>query len=186
MRTTRLLLAIAVTVLSSAPAAGQALQPGTRVRVAAPIIRHDSRFTGTVVSTENGRVLLQLDRTVRQDTQLDTISIPLNLIRRVEVSLGQGSGDLRGPAAITGGVAGLVVGVLAGLLVGSGEDEDGATKNPWPTALLMGPLVGAAGAGVGALIGDRPHEQWQTMRLPRPAAGPTAGRGLYLGVSLGV
>ncbi|HSU12887.1 hypothetical protein [Longimicrobium sp.] len=160
MRITPLLIAAAALALS-APAAGQELQPGTRVRVSAPIIRASSRFTGNVVREENGRLLLRLDPSVRQDTRLDTISIPRELIRRVEVSLGPG-GRSRGPAARTGAIAGLVAGAIVGLIAGSGSSADRPARNPWMTALWTAPLLGAAGAGTGALIGQGERERWQT------------------------
>jgi hypothetical protein len=187
MRIPHLLLVITALALS-APAAGQELQAGTRVRVAAPIIRGNSRFTGTVVSAENGRVLLRLDPTIKQDTRLDTISIPRHLIRRVEVSLGRVPGRSRGPAARTGAFAGVIAGIGLGLVLGSGTADDGAARNPWTTALWVAPALGAAGAGVGALIGQEERERWQTVQQQPAAAGAGVppGRGVRVGVRLGV
>lgn len=187
MRIAHLLLALSALALS-APAAGQELQAGTRVRVSAPIIRGNSRFTGTVVSTENGRVLLRLDPLIKQDTRLDTISIPTHLIRRVEVSLGTVPGRSRGPAARTGAIAGVIAGVGLGLVLGSGTADDGAARNPWTTSLWMAPLLGAAGAGAGALIGESEHERWQTVPAQQPVAGAGVppGHGVRVGVRLGV
>jgi hypothetical protein len=167
MRITPLLI-VAAALAISAPALAQELRPGTRVRVSAPIIRANSRFTGNVVREENGRVLLRLDRTVRQDTQLDTISIPRELIRRVEVSLGPG-GRARGPAARTGAIAGLLAGTIVGLIASSGSSADRPARNPWMTALWTAPLLGAAGAGTGALIAPDVRERWQTAPGTRTA-----------------
>lgn len=163
-------LLIAASAAIAAPCAAQELQPGTRVRVTAPIIRATSRFTGNVVSEENGRVLLRLDPAVRQDTRLDTISIPRELIRRVEVSLGPG-GRARGPAARTGAFAGLIAGTIVGLIAGSNSSADRPARNPWMTALWTAPLLGAAGAGTGALLAPDVRERWQTA-----PGGRTAGR----------
>ena len=184
-RTPHLLLAMATLALA-APAAGQELQTGTRVRVSAPIIRSTSRFTGTVMSTDNGRVLLRLDPRVKQDTQADTISIPRELIRRVEVSLGQVPGRARAPAARAGAFAGVVAGAILGLVLGSGTADDGAARNPWTTALWLAPAMGAAGAGVGALVGQREYERWQTVPSNPPVAGAMPGRGVRVGISIGV
>src|SRR3954447_12882978 len=100
-----------------APLSAQELAPGTRVRVTAPIIHGDSRFIGTVTSTEGGRITLRLDPGVPHDTRADTISIPRNLVRGVEVSMGS-PGRSRAAAARTGAVAGLVAGVGLGLALG--------------------------------------------------------------------
>src|SRR4051812_17118988 len=99
MRSILLLALIAAALAPASPAPAQELAPGTRVRITAPIVRGDSRFVGTVTSTEGGRIRLRLDPAVRQDSRLDTISIPRNLIRRVEVSLGRGTGGGRVQAA---------------------------------------------------------------------------------------
>lgn len=168
MRITPFLIAAAAVAIS-APALAQELRPGTRVRVSAPIIRASSRFTGNVVREENGRVLLRLDRTVRQDTQLDTISIPRELIRRVEVSLGPG-GRARGPAARTGAIAGLLAGTIVGLIASGHSSADRPAHNPWMTALWTAPLLGAAGAGIGAVMAPDVRERWQTAPGTRTAA----------------
>ena len=179
MRRTLLLL----TLLAIAfPAAAQELQPGTRVRITAPIVRGDSRFVGTVVSTEGGRIRLRLDPAVKQDTRLDTISIPRNLVRRVEVSLGRTSTGSRAAAARTGALAGIAAGVGLGMALGSGTGRDGV-KNPWTTALWLGPALGAVGAGTGALVGHGEHEQWRVVQPPR-VAGLPLGRSVTLSIRL--
>ena len=160
MRITPFLIAAAAVAIS-APALAQELRPGTRVRVSAPIIHANSRFTGNVVREEDGRVLLRLDPTVRQDSQLDTISIPRELIRRVEVSLGPG-GRARGPAARTGAIAGLLAGTIVGLIASIGTSADRPAHNPWMTVLWTAPLRGAAGAGIGAVMAPDVRERWQT------------------------
>src|SRR5262249_38302811 len=107
----RMVLLAAAALTLAAPATGQELQRGTRVRVTAPIVRGSSRFVGTVASADSGRIVLRLDPAVRQDVRGDTISIPRNLVRRVEVSLGHSTGRGRGDAARVGALAGLVAGV---------------------------------------------------------------------------
>ena len=181
MRRTLLLIAAALALAS--PAAAQELAPGTRVRITAPIIRGDSRFVGTVTSTEGGRIRLRLDPTVRQDTRMDTISIPRNLVRRVEVSLGRGRGGGRGQAARTGALAGMVAGVGLGMALGAGTGPDGV-KNPWVTALWLGPALGAVGAGTGALVGQGVHEQWRIVP-PARVAGIALRRNLTVSIRLG-
>jgi|GEM_PF-3573045 hypothetical protein len=167
-----LLLAAAALALAS-PAAAQELRAGTRVRITAPIVRGDSRFVGTVVKTDSGRITLRLDPSVKQDTRRDTLSIPRNLVRRVEVSLGRGTGGSRGEAARTGALAGLAAGIGLGMALGSGSGRDGV-KNPWVTSLWLGPTLGAVGAGTGALVGGGPHEQWRIAPPTRVAGVPLA------------
>jgi len=181
MRRTLLLAAAAVALAT--PAAAQELRAGTRVRVTAPIVRGDSRFVGTVVSTDSGRIQLRLDHTVRQDTRRDTLSIPRNLVRRVEVSLGHSTRGGRAEAARTGALAGLVAGVGLGMALGSGTGRDGV-KNPWTTSLWLGPVLGAAGAGTGALVGQGEHELWRTVP-PTRVAGIPLGRNVTVSIRLG-
>ena len=185
MRASHLVLAIVALALS-APAAGQELQPGTRVRISAPIIRRTSRFTGRVVGEENGRVTLRLDHSVKQDTRADSIVIPRELIRRVEVSLGVVPQRTRAPAARAGAIAGLLVGVGVGLVIGAETGVTAGDRNPWTTALWTAPLGALAGAGVGAAIGVAPHEQWETVRPPRPTTIAPPGPGMRLGLRLGI
>jgi hypothetical protein len=186
MRPAHLVLAL-VALSAARPAAAQALQPGTRVRISAPIIRNNSRFTGRVMSDSAGRVVLQLDPTIQQDTREDTVSIPRNLIHRVEVSVGQVPKS-RAPAARAGAVGGLLVGVAVGLVIGGEVGSNAGDRNPWMTVIWTAPLGIAAGAGTGALIGAAPHEQWQVVRPPRVSAmpAPAGGRGVHLGVRVGI
>lgn len=185
MRPAHLALAL-LTLAAAVPAAAQELQPGTRVRITAPIIRSNSRFTGRVMSDSSGRVVLRLDPTIQQDTREDTVSIPRNLIRRVEVSVGQVPKS-RAPAARAGAVAGLLAGVAVGLVVGSELGSNPGDRNPWMTVIWTGPLGIVAGAGTGALIGAAPHEEWKVVRPPRVAAfSVPPGRGVHLGVRVGI
>jgi hypothetical protein len=179
---TILLFAAAALALAS-PAAAQELQVGTRVRITAPIVRGDSRFVGIVTSTEGGRIRLRLDPSVKQDTRNDTISIPRNLVRRVEVSLGRATGGGRRDAARTGALAGLVAGVGLGMALGAGSGRDGV-KNPWTTSLWLGPALGAVGAGTGALVGRGEHEQWRIVP-PARVAGLPLGRHVTVSIRLG-
>jgi hypothetical protein len=180
---TILLLVIAAALALASSAAAQELAPGTRVRITAPIVRGDSRFVGTVTSTEGGRIRLRLDPAVRQDSRRDTLSIPVNLIRRVEVSLGRGTGGGRGQAARTGALAGLVAGVGLGMALGSGSGRDGV-KNPWVTSLWLGPALGAVGAGAGALVGQGEHEQWRALPAGR-FTGLALGKRVTVSIRLG-
>ncbi|HEV7588162.1 MAG TPA: hypothetical protein VGO40_08505 [Longimicrobium sp.] len=179
----RILLLAAAAIALASPAAAQELQVGTRVRITAPIVRGDSRFVGTVTSTEGGRIRLRLDPSVRQDTRNDTISIPRNLVRRVEVSLGRSADGGRRTAAGTGALAGLVAGVGLGMALGAGSGRDGV-KNPWTTSLWLGPALGAVGAGTGALIGKGEHEQWRIVP-PARVAGLPIGRHVTVSIRLG-
>ena len=178
----RIALLVLAALALEAPAVGQELQPGTRVRVTAPIVRGSSRFVGTVQSTEGGRIVLRLDPAIRQDARGDTISIPYNLVRQVEVSLGRTAAHGRRDAARTGALAGLVAGVGLGMVIGAGSDQNGA-KNPWTTSLWLGPAMGALGAGTGALVGRQDHEQWRV--VPMGVAGVPLGRNLTVSIRLG-
>jgi hypothetical protein len=187
MRPAHLVLALVTLAAAAVPARAQELQPGTRVRISAPIIRSNSRFTGRVMSDSSGRVVLRLDPTIQQDTREDTISIPRNLIRRVEVSTGQVPKS-RAPAARAGAVAGLLGGVAVGLVIGGEVGSSAGNRNPWMTVLWTAPLGIVAGAGTGALIGAAPHEQWRVVRPPRVSAlsARADGRGVRLGVRVGI
>jgi hypothetical protein len=178
-----LLWSAAALLALAAPATGQELQRGTRVRVTAPIIRGDSRFVGTVTSTDNGRIVLRLDPSVRQDAR-DSISIPRSLVRRVEVSLGPNTGHQRRDAARTGAVAGLVAGVAVGMVVGRGSDSQGV-KDPLMTSLWLGPAMAALGAGTGALVGRDAHEVWRTVPRTSPVAITPSGRSVTVSIRLG-
>jgi hypothetical protein len=161
------LLALTAVFLAAPALGAQELAPGTRVRVTAPIVRGDSRFVGTVTSTDSGRIRLRLDPELAAGHRADTISIPRSLVRRLEVSLGR-PGRSRSRGARTGGLAGLVAGVGLGLALGNESDRQGL-HNPWTTSLWLGPTVGAVGAGAGALLGGSNHEEWRMLRPPRVA-----------------
>ena len=179
----RTILLLAAAVALASPVVAQELQVGTRVRITAPIVRGDSRFVGIVTSTEGGRIRLRLDPSIKQDTRSDTISIPRNLVRRVEVSMGRGTGGGRRDAARTGALAGVVAGVGLGMALGSGSGRDGV-KNPWTTSLWLGPALGVVGAGTGALVGGGAHEQWRILPPPR-VAGLPIGRHVTVSIRLG-
>lgn len=178
----RLALAAAALVLA-APAAGQELQPGTRVRVTAPIVRGNSRFVGMVASSDGGRIVLRLDPSVAQDAR-DSISIPRGLVRRVEVSLGPSVGRQRRDAARTGALAGLVAGVGLGMAVGGGSGSEGV-KDPLMTSLWLGPAMAALGAGAGALVGRDEHEVWRVVPRTPPVALIPRGRSVTVAIRLG-
>ena len=173
----RTILLFAAALALASPAAAQELQVGTRVRITTPIVGGDSRFVGTVTSTEGGRIRLRLDPSIRRDTRNDTISIPRSLVSRVEVSLGRGTGGGRREAVRTGALVGMVAGVGLGMALGSGPGRDGV-KNPWTTSLWLGSTLGAVGAGTGALVGG-PHEQWRIVPPTRLAAARQARHRLH-------
>jgi len=180
----RTLLWSALAVLAlAAPATAQELRPGTRVRVTAPIVRGDSRFTGTVKAADAERIVLRLDPDVRQDAH-DSISIPRSLVRRVEVSLGSSTGHQRRDAARTGALAGLVAGVTVGMVVGRGSDRDGV-KDPLMTSLWLGPAMAVLGAGTGALVGRDEHEVWRTAPRTSPVAVTPGRRSVTVAIRLG-
>jgi hypothetical protein len=179
----RLLLGLLCALALGTPLSAQALPAGTRVRITAPIAPGGSRYVGTVTATDSGRIRLRLDPGVGHGLRDSVVSIPRNLVQRVEVSLGRSRGHSRAEAARTGALAGLVAGVGLGLALGSGSDLNGV-KNPWRTSLWLGPAVGAVGAGAGALIGQGAREQWR-VAPSAPLAGLALGRNTTVSIRLG-
>lgn len=175
-------LAVALLALA-APAFAQELQPGARVRVTAPVVRGSSRLVGTVASMDSARIVLRLDPDARQTARGDTISIPLALVRQVEVSLGRNAGRGRREGVRTGAITGVALGTALGLVLGSGSDPNG-TRSPWTTALWLAPAAGALGAGAGALVGTSQPEQWRV--VPHSIAGVPLGRNVTVSIRLGI
>ena len=149
------LLAAALVLAPARPTPAQQLEPGTRVRVTAPIASRNSRFVGTVAAADSARITLRLDPAVRQAVAGDSVVIPRALIRRVEVSLGR-SVARRSHAAATGAVAGALVGLLGAVLFAlvvpaapqlfGGATAMEALLSGLATSPLAGVLFGSAAA----------------------------------------
>ena len=169
------LLAVALLALA-APARAQELRPGARVRVTAPLIQGQTRYVGTVMSTDGGRIRMRLDPTLRQVAG-DTISIPASMVQQVEISMGR-AGRSRTAGARTGAVAGLAAGIGLGLALGS-KSPNGALR----TSLWLGPTVAVAGAAAGGVLGaGGDQELWRPLQ---PPAGLALGKRLTLSIRLG-
>lgn len=179
LRASRILLAT-ITLLSAAlsrPVAGQTSLPveaGTRVRVSAsnlvvPLVANFLSVKGdTAVFIEDGG-------------GKGVWSIPVYDIRKIEKSDGVQRGNAR--FMIRTGVVGAAVGLGSGLIFANNfsPSDDSRKYNRWG--------VGAAGAGIGAvigaLIGSRfTVEKWTGIPL-RSAAITPSGRGVNARVSLG-
>jgi hypothetical protein len=135
-----------------------AVAPGARVRVAAHLLscQRAHVYTGALALVYRDTVLVHLEHTA------DTLAVPLNAVRRFEVSAG-GRSATRG--ARRGAAIGLLAGAVAGAIVPSVTCSEGEICRVRPATVLLG---AAGGAGLGAAIGlGRPAERW--VRVPLPA-----------------
>ncbi len=185
------LLALTTPVLAAAQEARPEIREGARIRVSAPIFRKGQRVAGTsqwIVGTVRGitptSVILQTDpadSTSRTD-------IPYSVIRNLDVSRGHMDsrtsvrrGAARG-ALVGAGTAAVFYGTLFAI---SGGDNDCAGECAEPTtfqslfdlsggylARNVGVLVGT-GTLVGALVGTRAREKWDSARVPRVRVSPS-------------
>lgn len=143
--------------LPSDPGAAQAAAappaPGARIRVHTRYI-----YIGTLLSLDTSALVL------RRDALRDTLRLPLATIGRLDVSTGKKSGAGRGAKL------GLIVGAGVGAAVGLAAAEDCSSQD----FVCFGPevipamaiVVGAMGAGLGALIGAAsPIDRWEQVRV---------------------
>ena len=186
-------LGVAFTSLAAADAGEpQGLQPGARVRVWA----HEASPGGEAVATRvTGRLVGIDDLVLRLETSNDhpPVVVSRRDVQKVEVSLRRGH---RRKGALIGLGVGAVVAIV---LMAADREEVSSTCDPqvdyWcidfdldtsgPEWYAAGAFVlGAAGAGLGALVA--PGEKWEVVpsdRL-RLAVGPARGGGFRFGVSL--
>ena len=147
MRPTSALHIAALFLALQVPARGQEplpLAPGARIKV-----RAQETHIGTLLTLDSVALVL------RQDGMQDTLSVPRETIRRLEVSAGRKSAA--GKGARIGGIAGGGLGLLAGAAAAIENPCDG----PSFCLDLFGPediplfvvVAGGTGAVVGALIG---------------------------------
>ena len=123
------------------------LEPGVRIRVAAEAVA-PKPLVGTLVRLDRDAMALRLAD--REELAL----VPRETITKVEVSRGRRS---RGRGALFGALVGLAVGAIA-VAATPGDDE-------MFTAAEATAMVGAMGAGLGALIGLAipPGEKWESV-----------------------
>jgi hypothetical protein len=185
-----LVLALPLGLAAAQEAASPAppLVSGARVRVHAHRI-----FIGTLVTLDTATLVLQ------DDALLDTLRVPVGSIGRLEVSTGQRSGAGRG--AEIGLIAGASAGAIIGLAVIITESIAMSSPVLWegcprdaivcfgPEAIFLSAAVlGAAGAGLGALIGAlSPIDRWEQVPVRPVEIGivPLEAHRLGVGVSIG-
>jgi hypothetical protein len=149
------------------------LQPGARVRVAAPGVVA-GRYEGTLLSRTPDTLTLG-------SSTAAPVAIPVARLTSVEVSRGKS----RAAGALRGIKWGAPIGLALGALTASAVTGDciGCTKDYSPAEWVAVSTVSGVmwGAGIGALIG---RERWDGFQLaPRTAIGVDAG-GASLGFSL--
>jgi hypothetical protein len=180
-----LVLALPVGLAAAQEAASPAppLVSGARVRVHAHRI-----FIGTLVTLDTTTLVLQ------DDALLDTLRVPVGSIGRLEVSTGQRSGVGRGAeiGLIAGASAGAIIG-LAAIIATSSPVLEGCPPDAilcfGPEAIFLSAAVlGAAGAGLGVLIGAlSPIDRWEQVPVRPVEMGivPLGDRRIGVGVSIG-
>ena len=179
------------------------LQPGTRIRVAAPVRANGLVVTatrgwtvGTVQSIDSQTVVLRVRRPEGEVEE----QIPFDIMTDLEVSRGIGTVEgARRRGAVRGGLIGVTAGaVVSGFayLVNRGDEEfeddepaecsalcslfESSTAN---TARNVA-VGGVAGAILGGVIGGRAREIWEPTRFPRVDFVADAGGRTTLSVSL--
>src|SRR5262249_35300823 len=146
---------------------------GDRVRV-----RAHAEYTGTLLSADSSRLLLQLS------DASDTIAVPVTQIRQLAVFGGRHSAAGRGTmiGAIVGGTLGLAAGI-GGQCSLNGDSFICGGPELIPAAVFLGALFGMV---PGALIGSTTHrDHWDSVPLDhlqiamtRTPHGPALGLGV--------
>jgi hypothetical protein len=123
---------------------------------------------------------------VRRDGDAGPSTIPLDQVRRLEVSASRTSKAHAG--AMIGLGAGLAGGILTGIVVcedGGCEEAEGSNDYTGLVAAVFGIGGGLAGAGIGALTGSFFHsENWLAVPLPNARLGLRSARPGELRVAL--
>ncbi|HEX7336815.1 MAG TPA: hypothetical protein VF252_06360 [Gemmatimonadales bacterium] len=160
-RRRRAMVAATIQLLTATPlAAFQAqLNPGARIRVTSDSGSPRARI-GTLVSMDSNALHFRSAK----DSSL--ISVPTGSLVRLEQSMGRKSNAGRG--AFIGALVGAGTGLLLGLLASAAEDDRDSFYDVGPEDVFAATAVlGAAGAGVGALIGAMSHrDRWEPVPLP--------------------
>lgn len=179
----RLCLLVSVaTVVGASELATQevTLGVGTRVRVNAPTL-FQQQITGEVAAVEEAALEMRID------AGTTAVSVPFSAIERLQISRGDHSNS--GKGALIGLGVGAGLGLALGIAAAAADDGNGSYWD-WDVGagevLAVTAVFGAAGAGVGALIGLASRtESWQTIPTDgvRPTVTPQPG-GVTLGMSL--
>jgi hypothetical protein len=165
---------------------------GQSVRITSARYALQSRV-GRVLHATADTVVIQTSgvRTVnyRDVYGTDTLALPVAAIDRLEVSRGGGN------HAKSGALVGFGVGTAAGLVVGSMISKECRPADSWQCTwatdfsgmytIGYGLLMGAIGAGAGAIVGSMiPGDRWEDMPLhARMSVQRLPERRLGLGVS---
>jgi hypothetical protein len=135
------------------------VEAGSRVRVT---------LTRTATPASPGRrigSLVSLDRDSLRYTRWDSTSVlalPLASVARLERSIGRHSGTGRG--AVIGGLIGAAFGLFIG--IAASTDNSGYLQVGVGDVAAATGIVGAAGAGIGAIIGSlSKRDRWETVPL---------------------
>ena len=160
-RRQRAVLAAMMQLLTATPlAAFQAqLKPGTRIRVTSDSGSPRDRI-GMLVSMDSDSLHFR----TAKDSSLT--SVATGSLVRLELSKGRKSNAGRG--AFIGALVGVGSGLLLGILASAEEDGSDSYYDVGPEDVFAATaLLGAAGAGVGALIGATSHrDRWEPVPLP--------------------
>lgn len=192
----------AVSSLHAQAPRGKDIQPGARIRVAAPVRNNGMVVTatrgwtvGTVQSVDSQAVVLRVRRPEGEVEE----QIPFDIMTELEISRGIGTvTGARRRGAVRGGLIGVAAGAVvsgAAYLVNRGdqefEDPEPAEcsalcslfeASPANTARNLA-VGGVAGAILGGVIGGRAREIWEPTRMPRVDFRAGAGGGTTLSVS---
>ena len=171
-------LAIAAPSANAQLAPLVALQPGTRVRVQAPVVLAGS-LEATVTARARDTVTLTTSGGV-------AVPVPLAAITAVDVSRGRSHGDGAVKGLAWGAGAGLVVGVVSAIVYDARSDECGAepcNNDLSPGEVAAGGLISGAvlGAGIGAIMGV---EHWERLTIPTYVAVRPTRTGVVLTLTM--
>jgi hypothetical protein len=156
----RTALSVCLALTAVAPVAlaqSNELQPGARVRVAAPGIVAN-RYVGTILSRSGDTLHLG-------GPNAAPVSVPLNRITSLEVSRGKSRLHGAGRGVLWGAPIGLVVGLAtANSLEDCTDFGCGDASSGERGAYVLASTLGGAlwGAGIGALVG---RERWEQFDL---------------------
>ncbi len=144
------------------------LTPGVMVRVRPDLPRSGFWIPGRLLSATTDSIHLETTNRV-----MDTLHFAIADLKRLEVSLGRHRRAGRGAAV--GGITGTTIGLMAGLVVAS-RDDDFIGDAGAADVVLVTAIVGAFGAGVGALIGWATQtERWRAVPRATLVAGVAPG-----------
>ncbi|MDB4947795.1 MAG: hypothetical protein JWM27_444 [Gemmatimonadetes bacterium] len=170
MTPSRLLLAFAL-LSAAVPAAAQqpaepyqAIAPGTRVRVSAPLALDAKRMTGTLVSIDRAQLVV-----IQDGFTADLpVRVAIPKLDRIEVSRGRVSGrEGMRRGALTGALEGAGTGLFFAAVfhhLGPGIHDFGIVHGN--AFAVFGGGFAALGTLIGAETGMRGYERWHVVHVP--------------------